>query len=101
MAVLAARAYGLDIIDGVYNNFSDEEGLTKECDQGRDMGFDGKTLIHPAQLAVTNEVFAPSSEDIALADLKIEMLFPADEATRRVLVEMFGGGDQADGQASA
>ena len=64
MAVLAARAYGLDIIDGVYNNFSDEEGLTKECRQGRALGFDGKTLIHPAQLAVCNEIFTPSDEEV-------------------------------------
>lgn len=64
MAVLAARAYGLDIIDGVYNNFSDEEGLIKECKQGRALGFDGKTLIHPAQLAECNKIFTPSDEEI-------------------------------------
>ncbi|RYI15402.1 MAG: CoA ester lyase, partial [Acetobacteraceae bacterium] len=54
--VLAARAEGRVIIDGVFNAFKDEAGLRAECEQGRDMGFDGKTLIHPAQLAVTNEV---------------------------------------------
>ncbi|NNF77580.1 MAG: CoA ester lyase [Rhizobiales bacterium] len=64
MAVLAARAYGLDIIDGVYNNFSDEEGLQKECNQGRALGFDGKTLIHPGQLALCNEIFTPSDDEI-------------------------------------
>ena len=64
MAVLAARAYGLDIIDGVYNNFSDQEGLRAECEQGRALGFDGKTLIHPAQLAICNEIFTPSDEEV-------------------------------------
>ncbi|MEM8645300.1 MAG: CoA ester lyase [Pseudomonadota bacterium] len=64
MAVLAARAHGLDIIDGVYNNFSDQEGLRAECEQGRALGFDGKTLIHPAQLAICNEIFTPSDEEI-------------------------------------
>ena len=64
MAVLAARACGLDIIDGVYNNFSDQEGLRAECEQGRALGFDGKTLIHPAQLTICNEIFTPSDEEI-------------------------------------
>lgn len=65
MAVLAARAYGLDIIDGVYNNFSDEEGLRAECEQGRALGFDGKTLIHPKQLDVCNTIFSPSDDEVA------------------------------------
>lgn len=65
--VLAARAQGKIIVDGVFNAFKDEAGLRAECEQGRDMGFDGKTLIHPAQLAVANEVFAPSDEEIDLA----------------------------------
>ncbi len=65
--VLAARAEGKVIVDGVFNAFKDEVGLRAECEQGRDMGFDGKTLIHPAQLAVANEVFAPSDEEVALA----------------------------------
>ncbi|HLQ19567.1 MAG TPA: CoA ester lyase [Tabrizicola sp.] len=65
--VLAARAEGRVIVDGVFNAFKDEAGLRAECAQGRDMGFDGKTLIHPAQLAVANEVFAPSDDEVALA----------------------------------
>lgn len=65
--VLAARAQGRVIVDGVFNAFKDEAGLRAECEQGRDMGFDGKTLIHPAQLDVANEVFAPSEEEVALA----------------------------------
>ncbi len=62
--VLAAKAYGLPIIDGVYNNYSDRQGFVAACEQGRDMGFDGKTLIHPAQIASANQVFAPSNEQL-------------------------------------
>ena len=59
LTVLAARAYGLDILDGVQLDLNDEAGFRAACEQGRDMGFDGKTLIHPKQVAVANEVFAP------------------------------------------
>ncbi|MDP3261855.1 MAG: CoA ester lyase [Tabrizicola sp.] len=69
--VLAAKAEGRVVIDGVYNTFKDAVGLRGECEQGRDMGFDGKTLIHPDQLAVANEVFAPSPEEISLAARQI------------------------------
>jgi (3S)-malyl-CoA thioesterase len=69
--VLAARAEGRVIVDGVFNAFKDEAGLRAECEQGRDMGFDGKTLIHPAQLSVANEVFAPSEEEVAVARRQI------------------------------
>jgi citrate lyase subunit beta/citryl-CoA lyase len=65
--VLAARAYGIDILDGVYNDLSDPEGFERECVQARDMGFDGKTLIHPNQIGPCNTAFSPSSEDIAQA----------------------------------
>jgi citrate lyase subunit beta/citryl-CoA lyase len=65
--VLAARAYGIDILDGVYNDLSDPEGFERECAQARDMGFDGKTLIHPNQIGPCNTAFSPSSEDIAQA----------------------------------
>lgn len=71
ICLLAAKAEGLIIVDGVYNAFRDEEGLAVECAQGRDMGFDGKTLIHPAQVAVTNAAFAPSPEEIDLARRQI------------------------------
>lgn len=69
--LLAARAEGKLIVDGVFNAFRDEAGLRAECEQGRDMGFDGKTLIHPAQLDIANEVFAPSEEEVALARRQI------------------------------
>ena len=71
LCVLAARAYGRTIIDGVYNAFKDEAGGRAECEQGRDMGFDGKTLIHPAQLTIANESFAPSAAEVELAERQI------------------------------
>jgi len=71
LCLLAAKAEGLVIVDGVYNAFKDDDGLAVECAQGRDMGFDGKTLIHPAQVAVTNAAFAPSDEEIDLARRQI------------------------------
>ncbi len=71
LCLLAAKAEGLVIVDGVYNAFKDAEGLAVECEQGRDMGFDGKTLIHPAQVDVTNAAFAPSAEDVDLARRQI------------------------------
>ena len=67
--VLAARAYGLDVIDSVSNDFRDMEALAAECAQGRAMGFDGKMLIHPAQIEPSNHHFAPSAEAIAEACL--------------------------------
>jgi len=71
LCLLAAKAEGKIIVDGVYNAFKDDEGLKVECDQGRDMGFDGKTLIHPAQVDVTNTAFAPSDAEIDLARRQI------------------------------
>ncbi len=71
LCLLAAKAQGRIIIDGVYNAYLDEAGLDMECVQGRDMGFDGKTLIHPAQVAVANTAFAPSDEEIDLARRQI------------------------------
>jgi citrate lyase subunit beta/citryl-CoA lyase len=72
MCVMAARAHGLDILDGVYLDLSDTEGFRAACEQGRDMGFDGKTLIHPKQLADTNTVFAPAEKDVENARVIIE-----------------------------
>lgn len=86
LCVLAARAAGKVIVDGVFNAFKDDEGLRAECEQGRDMGFDGKTLIHPAQLAIANEVFAPSEAEIALARRQIEAFAAAKAAGQGVAV---------------
>lgn len=66
-ALAAARAYGLDILDGVYNGLQDEAGLIRECEEGRDMGMDGKTLIHPNQIAEANRIFAPTDQDVEQA----------------------------------
>ncbi len=64
LAILAARAHGLAILDGVHLDLSDEDGFAAACRQGRELGFDGKTLIHPKQIAAANAAFAPSPEEI-------------------------------------
>jgi citrate lyase subunit beta/citryl-CoA lyase len=64
LALLAARATGKAIIDGVYNDVKNTEGFLAECQQGREMGFDGKTLIHPGQVEGANEAFAPSEKAV-------------------------------------
>jgi citrate lyase subunit beta/citryl-CoA lyase len=66
-SIAAARAYGLAILDGVYNDLADAEGFAAECRQARDLGFDGKTLIHPRQIEPCNEAFSPSADEVALA----------------------------------
>ncbi|SLN21675.1 (3S)-malyl-CoA thioesterase [Roseovarius litorisediminis] len=71
MIVMAARAARIVAIDGVYNRFRDGDGLKAECEQGRDLGFDGKTLIHPAQIEVTNTAFAPTQSEVELAGRQI------------------------------
>lgn len=65
--VLAARAYDLTVLDGVFNGLKDPDGFAAECRQGRGLGFDGKTLIHPGQIAVANQVFGPTESEIAEA----------------------------------
>ncbi|MBT8474758.1 MAG: CoA ester lyase [Alphaproteobacteria bacterium] len=69
--LLAARAAGIACVDGVYNAFKDDDGLRAECVQGRDLGMDGKTLIHPAQVAIANDVFRPSEDEVDLARRQI------------------------------
>jgi (3S)-malyl-CoA thioesterase len=71
MIVMAARAARIVAIDGVYNRFRDGDGLKVECEQGRDLGFDGKTLIHPAQVEIANTAFAPTNSEIELAERQI------------------------------
>lgn len=71
LSVLAARAYGLCVLDGVHLSLDDEMGLAQSCIQGRDMGFDGKTLIHPSQIDIANETFGPSPQDIKEAQERI------------------------------
>ncbi|NCW61374.1 MAG: CoA ester lyase [Rhodobacteraceae bacterium] len=86
MMLLAARGNDVIAVDGVYNQFKDEEGLRAECDQGRDLGFDGKTLIHPAQVAVTNECFAPSEAELDLARRQIEAFEEVEKSGQGVAV---------------
>lgn len=86
LCLLAAKAYERVIIDGVFNAFKDEDGLRSECKQGRDMGFDGKTLIHPAQLEVANRVFAPTELELEMAHRQIEAFGAAKAAGQGVAV---------------
>ena len=65
--VTAARAYGIDVLDGVYNNFKDLEGFERECAHGRMLGMDGKTVIHPTQIEAANRTFSPAAEDVEWA----------------------------------
>jgi len=67
LTVLAARAHGLDVLDGVHLDLSDEQGFAFTCEQGRNMGFDGKTLIHPKQIDIANHAFAPTEKELTLA----------------------------------
>ena len=84
--ILAARAAGIVCVDGVYNAFKDEDGLRAECDQGRALGMDGKTLIHPAQVAIANTVFAPTDAQIELARRQIEAFETAAQQGEGVAV---------------
>ncbi len=86
LCVLAARAHGLDILDGVYLQLDDEIGYRQVCEQGRDFGFDGKTLIHPGQIAIANTVFGPDQKDIAEAQQIIDAWQQAQRAGKGVVV---------------
>ncbi len=86
LCLLAAKAEGIVIVDGVYNAFKDADGLKVECDQGRDMGFDGKTLIHPAQVDVANAAFAPNEAEIDLAKRQIEAFEECEASGQGVAV---------------
>ena len=88
--ILATRAYGLDILDGPYSDFSDADGFDRECEQGRDLGFDGKTLIHPGQIEACNAIFTPPAEEVAHARNIIAACARPENASR--------GAIQLDGQ---
>lgn len=85
MSVMAARAHGLAILDGVYNDIPDLEGLAAECGQAADLGFDGKSLIHPTHLASANRIFAPEAEAIAWARMVAQAFDLAENAGKGVL----------------
>lgn len=86
LCLLAGRAYGLTVLDGVYLHLADEEGFRASCEQGLELGFDGKTLIHPKQLADTNEVFAPSDEEVEFSRRVIEAFKAAEKEGKGVVV---------------
>jgi citrate lyase subunit beta/citryl-CoA lyase len=77
-SVFAARAFGIGVLDGVYNNIDDAAGFVQECRQARELGFDGKTLIHPKQIDPCNEIFSPTAEEVTQAQ-KIVALFDLPE----------------------
>jgi citrate lyase subunit beta/citryl-CoA lyase len=85
----AARIYGVDIIDGVYNDLGNAEGFARECGEARDMGFDGKTLIHPNQIEACNAAFSPSADDVAQAQ-KIIAAFDLPENKNKGVVAIDG-----------
>ena len=87
--VLAAREYGIDILDGVYNDLSDAKGFEAECIQARDMGFDGKTLIHPNQIEACNAVFSPAPDEVTLAR-KMIAAFDMPENSDKGVVQIDG-----------
>jgi len=89
MCVAAARAHGCDIVDGVYNDFNDSAGFKAECEQGRDLGLDGKTLIHPSQIEPCNGAFAPSPEEVDAAK-KIIAAFTAPENRGKGAIKLDG-----------
>jgi citrate lyase subunit beta / citryl-CoA lyase len=89
ICVAAARAYGLDILDGVYNELGNVEGFVAECRQARDLGFDGKTLIHPQQIVPCNEAFSPAPEEVAWAR-KIIAAFELPENKGKGVIQVDG-----------
>ncbi|MEO0791366.1 MAG: CoA ester lyase, partial [Pseudomonadota bacterium] len=83
--VTAARAFGIDVLDGVFNAFKDLDGYRRECDQGLRLGMDGKTLIHPTQIEYANTVFAPSDSDVAAARQILEAFDQPENAGKGVI----------------
>ncbi|HEY4193413.1 MAG TPA: CoA ester lyase [Mesorhizobium sp.] len=83
--VLAARAAGLDLLDGVFNDFGDADGFARECTEAANMGFDGKTLIHPAQVEPANSAFAPSAQAVAQAKAIHDAFALAGNANKGVI----------------
>jgi citrate lyase subunit beta/citryl-CoA lyase len=88
--ILATRAYGLEILDGPYSDFSNFNGFGQECSQARDLGFDGKTLIHPGQIDACNAIFTPPADEVSRARAIIAAFERPENAAR--------GAIQLDGQ---
>jgi citrate lyase subunit beta / citryl-CoA lyase len=89
ICVAAARAHGVDIVDGVYNDIADLDGLRAECEQGRDFGLDGKTLIHPGQIEICNRVFSPTSAELESART-VAAVFERPENRNKGVVQIDG-----------
>jgi citrate lyase subunit beta / citryl-CoA lyase len=87
--IAAARIYGIDILDGVYNDIGNAQGFADECGEARDLGFDGKTLIHPSQIDACNAAFSPTAEQVAEAQ-KIIAAFDAPENRDKGVVALDG-----------
>lgn len=87
--IAAARIYGIDILDGVYNDIGNAQGFADECGEARDLGFDGKSLIHPSQIDACNAAFSPTAEQVAEAR-KIIAAFDAPENRDRGVVALDG-----------
>ena len=84
-ALLAARAHNLAILDGTYNDLDDRKGLRAECQQGRDMGMDGKTVIHPSQVPIANDAFSPDAEELIWARRVVETFALPDNSGVEVM----------------
>lgn len=89
MTLVAARAYGLDVVDGVYNDFRDDAGFRAECEHGRTLGMDGKTLIHPSQVGPCNDIFSPTLEEVEWSR-KIILAFQMPGNDRRGVITVDG-----------
>lgn len=89
LAVFAARSFGLDCLDGVYNDYRDDAGFVVECQEGVTLGMDGKTLIHPAQIAACNRIFSPS-ESQTLWARKVVAAFAAPENKAKGVIALDG-----------
>jgi citrate lyase subunit beta/citryl-CoA lyase len=87
--VLAARAHGIAVLDGTFNELNNWDGFRAECQQGRDFGMDGKTLIHPRQIQVANEVFAPTNDEVVWAE-KVLAAFQRPENLDRGVISVEG-----------
>ncbi len=87
--MLAARAYGIAVLDGTFNDLNNWDGFRAECQQGRDLGMDGKTLIHPRQVPIANEAFAPTADEVIWAE-KVLAAFAKPENVNRGVISVEG-----------
>jgi citrate lyase subunit beta / citryl-CoA lyase len=84
LVVMAARAFNISCVDGVYNDITDEAGYTAECGQGMLLGMDGKSLVHPSQIEIANRIFSPSPEEVAWAKAVINVFAQTENTSKAV-----------------